>query len=150
MIIESVFEAQQAIPDKYTCEGENLSPPLKFFQIPSGAKSLVVIVDDPDAPHGTFDHWIIWNIPPHLKELSEGAPELEKFSSSVKQGLNGFKKLDYQGPCPPAGKPHHYHFKLYALDTLLDLREGASKQEVEQAMKGHILEHSELIGTYQR
>ncbi len=150
MLIESVFEAQQPIPTKYTCEGENISPPLKFFQIPSGAKSLVLIIDDPDAPRGTFDHWIVWNIPPQVKELSEGAPELKKLASSVKQGSNGYQKLNYQGPCPPAGKPHHYHFKLYALDTLLNLQEGASKQEVEQAMQGHISAYAELIGTYQR
>lgn len=149
MIIESVFESQQPIPAKYTCDGENVSPPLKFLQIPQGVKSLVLIVDDPDAPHGTFDHWIIWNLPPHLKEISEGGEELKKMQPQPKQGMNGFRKSSYQGPCPPPGKPHHYHFKLYALDTQLTLPEGSSKQEVEKGMKGHIIDQAELVGTYQ-
>lgn len=149
MLIQSVFESQQPIPAKYTCDGENVSPPLKFLQIPSDAKSLVLIVDDPDAPHGTFDHWIVWNLPPNLKELSEGAKELLRLSPTPKQGINGFKKSYYQGPCPPPGKPHHYHFKLYALDAQLSLAEGASKQEVEKAIQGHIVDQAELVGTYQ-
>lgn len=149
MFIESVFESQQSIPAKYTCDGENVSPPLKFLQIPSEAKTLVLIVDDPDAPRGTFDHWVVWNLPPHLKGLSEGAKELEKFSPPSQQGVNGFNKFDYQGPCPPVGKPHHYHFKLYALDTQLTLKAGSSKKEVEHAMQGHIIEQAELVGIYQ-
>lgn len=147
MIIQSVFEAQQPIPAKYTCDGENVSPPLQFHQIPQGAKSLVLIVDDPDAPRGTFDHWIVWNLPPNLKELSEGAEELHKLMA--KQGINGFRKSFYQGPCPPQGKPHHYHFKLYALSKSLELPEGSTKQEVEKAMAPFILEQAELVGTYQ-
>jgi Raf kinase inhibitor-like YbhB/YbcL family protein len=149
MQIQSVFEAQQPIPAKYTCDGENVSPPLKFLQIPSGAKSLVLIVDDPDAPHGTFDHWIVWNLPPNLKGLTEGAAELEDLSPQPKQGINGFRKSFYQGPCPPPGKPHHYHFKLYALNVPLSIPEGSPKQAVENAMKGHIIETAELVGTYQ-
>lgn len=149
MFIESVFEAQQPIPAKYTCDGENISPPLKFFQVSPKAKSLVLIVDDPDAPRGTFDHWIVWNLPPNLKELTEGAEELSRLSPAPGQGVNGFQKTFYQGPCPPAGKPHHYHFKLYALDVLLSLPEGSTKKEVEEAMDGHILEKAELVGTYQ-
>lgn len=147
MLIESVFESQQPIPSKYTCDGENVSPPLRFFQIPTGAKSLVLIVDDPDAPRGTFDHWIVWNLPPHLTEIPEG----KEFSgsSSTKHGLNGFGKMNYQGPCPPPGKPHHYHFKLYALKGQLTLPEGSKKQDVEKAMDGLIIEKAELIGTYQ-
>jgi Raf kinase inhibitor-like YbhB/YbcL family protein len=149
MLIESVFKAEQTIPAKYTCDGEDISPPLKFLQIPQGTKSLVLIVDDPDAPHGTFDHWIVWNLPPQLTQLSEGAHELSTLSPTPPQGLNGFKKTYYNGPCPPPGKPHHYHFKLYALDTWLSLAEGASKQEVEKAMKGHVIDQAELIGLYQ-
>lgn len=150
MLIESVFESQQSIPAKYTGDGEDLSPPLRFLQVPSQAKSLVLIVDDPDAPRGTFDHWIVWNIPPHVNQLSEGAPELERANPKVKQGINGFKETVYRGPAPPPGQPHRYIFKLYALDVLLSLPEGASKQQVEKAMKGHVLNQAELIGIYQR
>jgi Raf kinase inhibitor-like YbhB/YbcL family protein len=149
MLIESVFKSDQPIPSQYTCDSKNLSPPLHFSQVPPKAKSLALIVDDPDAPHGTFDHWIVWNLPPDIKELTEGAPELTRLSPQPSQGINGFKKSYYQGPCPPAGKPHHYHFKLYALDVQLSLSAGATKQEVEKAMQGHILTQAELVGTYQ-
>lgn len=150
MFIESVFESQETIPVKYTCDGENVSPPLKLLEIPSKTVSLVLIVDDPDAPRGTFDHWILWNLSPQVKEITEGGKELKHLSPTPVQGVNGFGKKDYQGPCPPAGKPHHYHFKLYALDTKLSLKEGASKHEVENAMNGHILSQAELVGIYQR
>lgn len=150
MLIESIFKSKHPIPVKYTCDGDNISPPLRFLQIPANAKSLALIVDDPDAPRGTFDHWVVWNLPPDLKELTEGAEELNHLSSKPLQGLNGYRKTYYQGPCPPAGNPHHYHFKLYALDQLLSLSEGASKQEVEKAMQGHLLAQAEIIGTYQR
>ncbi|CUI16470.1 PEBP family protein [Candidatus Protochlamydia naegleriophila] len=149
MIIESVFESQHPIPSKYTGDGADISPPLKFLQLPSSAKSLALIVDDPDAPRGTFDHWIVWNIPPRLEELSEGAPEL-RVSVESKQGINGFGQSIYRGPAPPPGKPHRYFFKLYALDQELSIPEGSKKTDVEEAMKGHIIERAELIGTYQR
>jgi Raf kinase inhibitor-like YbhB/YbcL family protein len=150
MLVESVFEYQQTIPDKYTCEGENVSPPLKFLQVPQKAKSFVLIMDDPDAPGGTFVHWVVWNIPSELTILSEGAPELKRATPPPGNGINGFRKTYYQGPCPPAGKPHHYHFKLYALDTQISLPEGAAKQDVEKAMKGHIVDQAELVGIYER
>ncbi len=122
---------------------------MKFLQLPSSVKSLVLIVDDPDAPRGTFDHWIVWNIPPRLEELSEGAPEL-RVSVESKQGINGFGQSIYRGPAPLPGKPHRYFFKLYALDRELSIPEGSKKTDVEKAMKGHIIERAELIGTYQR
>lgn len=150
MLIESAFKSQQPIPSKYTCDGENISPPLKFSQVPSGAKSLVLIVDDPDAPRGTFDHWIVWNLPPNLKELTEDAPELARLSPAPVQGVNGYGKSYYHGPCPPAGKPHHYHFKLYALNSILSLPEGSTKQEVEDALEEFVIAQAELVGTYQR
>ena len=149
MIIQSVFESHQTIPAKYTCDGENISPPLNFLQVPAGTKSFVLIMDDPDAPHGTFDHWIVWNLPPKLREISEGAEELSKLLPPPNFGMNGFKKPSYQGPCPPSGKPHHYHFKLYALNVQLLLPDGSSKKDVEGAMKGHILDQAELVGIYQ-
>jgi len=149
MLVESVFEAQK-IPIKYTHDGKNVSPPLELIDVPLNAVSLVIIMDDPDAPNGTFDHWIVWNIPPNLKRLGEGAAELNRVSPSPMHGINGFGTTDYQGPSPPKGKPHHYHFKVFALDTQLKLKEGATKKQVEDAMNGHILSQAELIGIYQR
>lgn len=149
MLIESIFKSQESIPSKYTCDGENISPPLRFSHVPPEAKSLVLIVDDPDAPKGIFDHWIVWNLPPDLKELSEDAPEFARLSTPPLQGLNGFAKSYYLGPCPPDGR-HRYYFKLYALDSQLSLPEGSSKKEVEEAMQGHVLCQTELMGTYER
>lgn len=144
MKIESpAFENYQPIPKQYSCEGANISPPMNFMDIPSDAKSLALIVDDPDAPGGTFDHWIVWNLSPNIGKLQEGA-------RVDYEGTNGFGKSHYGGPCPPKGHPHHYFFKLYALDTFLDLPHGTGKRNVEEAMKGHILAETELIGTYQR
>jgi Raf kinase inhibitor-like YbhB/YbcL family protein len=114
------------------------------------AKSLVLIVDDPDAPKGTFDHWIVWNIPPQVKELEEGAKELFAHYQQVRQGLNGVKTVGYHGPCPPPGKVHHYRFRLYALNKELSNQAGASKQEIEKAMQGAILAEAALVGTYER
>lgn len=144
MHLESpAFELNQMIPKRYTCEGENLSPPLKFGELPNGTKSLVLIVDDPDAPMGTFDHWVAWNIPGNLHELKEGAKLAE-------EGTNGFGEKGYKGPCPPKGKPHRYFFTLFALDRELDLPLGSSKAAVKNAMKGHILGTAQTIGLYQR
>lgn len=144
MLIEtSAFKKGQPIPAKYTCSGENVSPPLSFRDVPANAKSLVLIVDDPDAPKGTFDHWILWDIPPTTKNFSEGA-------FVGQQGLNHYNEKRYRGPCPPPGKPHRYFFKLYALDTLISLPEGSTKNQVEEAMKEHILAKAELMGTFQR
>src|SRR5262245_5883190 len=139
----SAFQNNQKIPKRYTCDGEDLSPPLHFGDIPEGTTSLALIVEDPDAPSGTFDHWIVWNLPPSNHELAEGA-------HVPKQGMNGFHERRYRGPCPPAGKPHHYVFKLYALDKLIDLSDGSPKAALENAMKGHILGQAQLIGIYQR
>jgi Raf kinase inhibitor-like YbhB/YbcL family protein len=144
MDIESTaFKKGQPIPKKYTCEGVDVSPPITIRNVPSEAQSLTLIVDDPDAPMGTFDHWIAWNISPQTTALSEGA-------EVPNQGRNGFRDTRYRGPCPPSGKPHRYFFKLYALDTILSLPEGSSKAQVEKAMQGHILEKAEFYGTYQR
>lgn len=137
------FEHGKPIPKKFTCQGENVSPELSFHEVPPDAKSLALIVDDPDAPSGTFDHWIAWNTPAGSKGFPEGAV-------LPHQGKNGYGKTGYKGPCPPPGKPHRYFFKLFALDAILTLPEGASKNEVECAMEGHILAKAELIGTFFR
>jgi len=142
-ISSPAFEQSQPIPQKYTCEGENVSPPLSFEGIPKGTKSLALIVDDPDAPSGTFDHWIAWNLSPQSTVLSEGA-------SAPSNGKNHYGVLEYRGPCPPPGKPHRYFFKVYALDSVLDLPEGSSKAQLEQSMQGHILSQAQLMGTYKR
>ena len=144
MQIESTaFADHQTIPKRYTCDGEDVSPPLNFKDLPKNTKSLVLIVEDPDAPVGTFDHWIAWNISPRNLQLVEGT-KLEH------QGVNGFGSQKYRGPCPPKGPAHRYFFKLYALDTLLDLPEGSKKAAVEEAMEDHILGRAEVIGMYQR
>ena len=131
------------IPMDYTCDGNDLSPPLKFINVPEGTKSLALIVDDPDAPGGTWVHWVLWNIPPAMPGISEGE------NLFYGRGKNDFKTLVYGGPCPPSGT-HRYFFKLYALDTMLDLEEGASKKQLEKRMKGHVIESAQLIGTYKR
>ncbi len=137
------FEANQPIPKKFTGDGENISPSLQFMGVPQGAKSLAVVVDDPDAPGGVFDHWIMWNVSSEKLIWEEG------FHLPT-QGTNGFGTQKYGGPRPPKGALHHYHFKLYALDQMLDLPKGSRKAQLEAAMEGHILSKAELIGTYAR
>jgi len=142
-IESSAFQQGQPIPKKYTCSGTDVSPPLSFSNEPENTQSFALIVDDPDAPGGTFDHWIAWNISAGTHNLPEGA-------KVPNQGTNGFRDQRYRGPCPPPGRPHRYYFKLYALDTVLDLRDGISKKDLEKAMEAHILGKAELMGTFQR
>jgi Raf kinase inhibitor-like YbhB/YbcL family protein len=142
------FQQNSHIPSKYTCEGEDISPPLAWEGVPDGAKSLVVIIDDPDAPDPKapkmgWVHWIVYNLPPDTKSLPEA-----RLPQGTLLGLNDFKKNEYGGPCPPIGR-HRYFHKLYALDITLALR-GATKSQVERAMRGHVLANAELIGTYQK
>jgi Raf kinase inhibitor-like YbhB/YbcL family protein len=149
-ISSSAFAEGQPIPSKYTCDGENLSPPLDWSTIPPGAASLVLIADDPDSPGGTWVHWVVYNIASTLNSLPEG---LVIYSGSQGTGLagnNDFRKVGYGGPCPPRGKPHRYFFKLYALDIQLNLKPGAVKADVEKAMQGHILAQGQLMGKYTR
>jgi hypothetical protein len=137
------FEDKAMIPSEYTCDGDDISPELSIADVPANAKSLVLICDDPDAPAGTWDHWIVFNIPPATKSIPKGKePE-------GTAGKNSWGKTGYGGPCPPSGT-HRYFFKLYALDTLLDLPEGASKADIESAMKDHVLEEAQLMGKYAR
>jgi len=146
----SAFPVQGTIPKKFTCDGPDVSPPLAWSGAPPGTQSFALIVDDPDAPAGTWVHWVLYDLPANMKELAEGVPKQEQLSNGARQGRNDFRKIGYGGPCPPPGKPHRYFFKLYALDKKLDLKAGASKAEAESAMKGHILAQAELIGRYGR
>jgi Raf kinase inhibitor-like YbhB/YbcL family protein len=149
-LTSSAFVEGKEIPRQYTCQGKDVSPPLKWSGVPTGAKSLVLIADDPDAPMGTWVHWVLFDLPPATTDLSEDMPKTQHLPGGAKQGLNDFKRLGYGGPCPPPGKPHRYFFKLFALDALLDLKPGATKKDVEAAMKGHVLAEGQLMGTYQR
>jgi Raf kinase inhibitor-like YbhB/YbcL family protein len=146
------FPHNGAIPRQYTCEGADVSPPLQWQGIPSGTKSLALIVDDPDAPdprapRRTWVHWVLFNIPPSATALPEGVPSAQ-LPRGTREGLNDWKRTGYGGPCPPIGR-HRYFFKLYALDTVLEL-DKPTKAELETAMHGHILAEAVLIGTYQR
>ena len=142
-IVSPAFEPNQPSPQIYGSEGKDISPPLRFINVPEGTETLALIVDDPDAPGGTFVHWVLWNIPGVTEQLSEGA----KIGN---QGKNHYDTLGYRGPRPPVGETHRYYFKLYALNTTLTLPEGSSKSKLEHAMKDHIITHAEVIGTFQR
>src|SRR6266481_1714584 len=150
-LTSSAFSEGAAIPEEYTCQGKDISPPLKWSGVPSGTKSLALIMDDPDAPMGTWVHWMLYDLAPSMTELPEGLSAKEHIAAgSGKEGLNDFKRLGYGGPCPPAGKPHRYFFKLYALDTMLELKPGAKKKDLERAMEKHILSQGQLMATYKR
>jgi Raf kinase inhibitor-like YbhB/YbcL family protein len=148
-IESSAFANGQPIPQKFTCQGADISPALTWSGAPDNTKSFALIVDDPDAPVGTWVHWVFFNLPTGTQSLPENVSTSEHTQNGV-QGINDFKKIGYGGPCPPPGKPHRYFFKLYALDTTVALIPGATKQDVEKAMQGHVLAHTELMGTYQR
>lgn len=143
-ITSPVFTQNNFIPSKYTCDGENINPPLNITNIPEKAKSLVLIVDDPDAPGGTFIHWIVFNINPGIHTIEENS-----IPNKGKEGINSFHKINYGGPCPPSGI-HHYFFRLYALDTRLDLSEGANIEDVNQKIQNHILAQATLMGLYKK
>lgn len=146
----SAFQEGGEIPTKYTCEGQDVSPTLTWGGLPAGTQSLALIVDDPDAPVGVFTHWVLFNLPADSRGLPEAMPTQAQLSDGSLQGKNDFGKIGYGGPCPPPGRPHRYQFTLYALDQTLDLKAGASKKQVLDAMQGHILAQGRLTGTYQR
>ena len=137
------------IPGKYTCDGLDVSPPLAWTSVPEGTKTFALICDDPDAPMGTWVHWVLFNLPADIQELPENIPPERELESGAKQGMNDFRKIGYGGPCPPGGT-HRYYFKIYALDTELDLEVGATKRELLKAMEGHILAEGQLMGRYER
>ncbi len=142
-----VFEHKQAIPEKYTCKGKNISPELTWNDPPQGTVAYGLIVDDPDAPAGTWVHWVIYNIPGSLQGLPESVPNDKEIINIGVNGINSSSKYGYSGPCPPFGT-HRYFFRLYALDKRLDIKEGANKPELIKAMQGHILAIAELMGTF--
>ena len=141
-ITSSAFKDGDKVPSRYTCDDQNVSPPLAWTGIPTGTKSLTLIMDDPDAPSGTWVHWVLYNLPPDLSDLDEAT------SSTGTDGKNDFNRMGYGGPCPPRGSAHRYYIKLYALDVRLDLKAGATKSQVENLMRGHILAQGQLMGKY--
>ncbi len=142
LVKSQAFENNKLIPVRYTCDGANVNPPLTVEGVPEETRTLVLIVDDPDCPTGTFDHWIVWNIPPTTRKIEENTvPGTE--------GMSSYRKHAYGGPCPPYGT-HRYFFKVYALDAQLDLKSNSTKKDVEKAMENHILAEGELIGLYRR
>ena len=148
-ITSSAFEDGGLIPAKYTCDGADVSPPLQWDAVPEGTKSIALICDDPDAPMGTWVHWVLFNLPSDAKELAENIPTEETLPNGAKQGVNDFGRVGYGGPCPPGGT-HRYFFKIYALDTEVGLQAGADKRRLLKTMEGHILEQGLLVGKYKR
>ncbi len=145
----SAFQQGGTIPAKYTCDGNDVSPPLKWTGVPEATKSLALISDDPDAPMGTWVHWVMWNIPPSAQELAENVTPKPELPDGSRQGISDFRRPGYGGPCPPSGV-HRYYFKIYALDTMLDLPSSTRKADLLKAMKGHILAEGQLMGKYSR
>jgi Raf kinase inhibitor-like YbhB/YbcL family protein len=143
------FKSGEFIPLKYTCDGDDVSPALNWDNVPDETKSFALISDDPDAPMGTWVHWVLYNLPPDLRSLPEGVPKNKQIENGAMQGISDFRRTGYGGPCPPGGA-HRYFFKLYALDIMLNLDPGASKVGVVKAMQGHIITQCELMGKYRR
>jgi Raf kinase inhibitor-like YbhB/YbcL family protein len=148
-VTSTAFKEGEAIPRQYTCDGINISPPLEWSGLPRSAKTIALIADDPDAPSGTWVHWVLYNLPAENIGLVENLPAIETPKAGGFQGKNDFGKIGYGGPCPPSGT-HRYFFKLYALDGELPLKAGATKAEVEKAMQGHVIAQAQLMGTYSR
>jgi len=149
-VSSKVFQEGGKIPAKYTCDGQDVSPPLAWSEPPVGTESFALIMNDPDAPGGVFTHWVLFNIPSDNRQLPEAVPTQAKLPSGALQGKNNFGRIGYGGPCPPPGRPHRYQFIIYALDQPLDLTAGASEKQVLDAMERHILAQGQLTGTYQR
>ncbi|MDO8578099.1 MAG: YbhB/YbcL family Raf kinase inhibitor-like protein [Dehalococcoidales bacterium] len=149
-ISSNAFKDGERIPTKYTCEGLNVSPPLQWTEPPAGTVSFALIVDDPDAPAGTFTHWVLFNIPIGVRRLDESIPRQDRLQIGALHGKTDYGTVGYGGPCPPRGPVHHYRFTIYALDKAIDLKAGASKKQLLDAIKGRILAQAQLTGLYQR
>ena len=151
-ITSSAFQDGAPIPGRHTCDGGDVSPPLAWSGVPGGTAAFALIADDPDAPAGTWVHWVLYNIPATVNRLPEGVAKTEALPDlgGALQGRNDFRRVGYGGPCPPPGPPHHYFFKLYALDAPLRLKAGVQKHDVEAAMRGHTLGTTQLVGMYAR
>ena len=149
LVSSPAFKADAQIPKEFTCDGKDQSPEINVRDLPATTVTWALIVDDPDAPGGTWVHWVLYDLPGNVKELPEGIAA-DKPPGGAKHGVNDFRKAGYGGPCPPAGAPHRYFFKLYALDAPIDLKPGATKQQLLAAMKGHVLGEAELVGKYGR
>ncbi len=149
VITSSAFSDGQAIPNRYSCDGPDVSPDLAWSGVPEGAASLALICDDPDAPMGTWVHWVLFNIPADADGLPAEIPSDAALENGARHGTNDFRRLGYGGPCPPGGT-HRYFFKLYALDTMLELDSGITKAQLLEAMEGHVLAEGQLMGTYSR
>ncbi|MBI4161451.1 MAG: YbhB/YbcL family Raf kinase inhibitor-like protein [Acidobacteria bacterium] len=149
-ITSAAFTEGSPIPQKHTCDGADLSPPLRWGNLPTGTKSIALVCDDPDAPVGNWVHWVLYDLPPSMTELAEGVPGRDTLPIGAKQGRNDFRRIGYGGPCPPPGPAHRYFFNLYALDAQVELPPGATKKDLLKAMEGHVLAGGHLMGTYQR
>ncbi|MBI2890359.1 MAG: YbhB/YbcL family Raf kinase inhibitor-like protein [Nitrospirae bacterium] len=148
-ISSTAFKQGDSIPSKFTCQGADVSPALAWSDPPAGVKSFALISDDPDAPAGTWVHWVAWDIPSSSKGLPENVEKTHQLKDGTRQGTSDFRRIGYGGPCPPSGT-HRYYFKLYALNTMLDLSASTTKKDLETAMKGHILGQAELMGKYKK
>ena len=144
------FTDGAVIPKKHTCDGADVSPALRWADPPKGTRCFALIVDDPDAPMGTWVHWVLYNVPADLLELPEAVPPEDSFPNGMHQGINDFQRIGYGGPCPPPGKPHRYFFTLYAVNVMLNLKPRATKGQVLEASKGHIQAEAKLMGRYGR
>jgi hypothetical protein len=149
-LTSAAFRDGESVPVRHACDGEDLSPPLAWTGAPVETRTFALICDDPDAPRGTWVHWLIWNLPADAVELGEGVPPRPELPSGARQGLNDGGDLGYAGPCPPPGKPHRYFFRLNALDTAINLPPGVNRSDLEAAMAGHILAQGTTMGIYQR
>ena len=149
-ITSTAFKDDKRIPKKYTCESDDISPALAWSDVPPEAKSLAIIMDDPDAPMGVFTHWVLFNLPSDLSSLDEAQATTERLSNGAIHGINDFGRTGYGGPCPPPGPTHRYFFAIYALDISLRLKPRSTKQQMLAAIKGHVLAEARLVGTYSR
>jgi Raf kinase inhibitor-like YbhB/YbcL family protein len=146
----SAFPPGGDIPVRFTCDGSDGSPALEWTEPPAGTQSFTLVADDPDAPRGTWVHWVLYDLPARARELPEAVPPDKELVSGARQGRNDFRKIGYGGPCPPPGPAHRYYFRLFALDRALGLKSGATRNEIDRAMEGHILARAELMGRYKR